>query len=423
MNKVAGDKEIQKILDEISGVKAAGQKVDSARLHPFPARMPLSLTEYIINGMTSSDAIILDPMIGSGTTMIATKKLGRSGIGFDIDPLAILMARVSTHTYNINYLNDIKEYVLFRAGKIIKKTCLPDLKKRLHVKDKNFVEYWFPSHSQKQLFALSVAINELQKGFIRDLAWVVFSSIIIAKTAGASYAMDISRSRPHKRLDKPVIAPFNIWKEKFDLIIRHLPFTKGDGFGKKIHINRGDARSLSLADDSTDFILTSPPYQNAIDYIRSHKFSLVWMGYDLGCLREIRGGMIGAERGLNSPDGLPSEVENRLSQTIVEQSKQAIIRRYLSDLGKSIKEISRVLRRDGVAILILGPTMINSKKSDAAAVASAIGQKYGLTTVGYAIRCLNTARRSLPPPSIIDEQNHMSQRMRREVLIALRKKD
>jgi hypothetical protein len=98
------------------------------------------------------------------------------------------------------------------------------------------------------------------------------------------------------------------------------------------------------------------------------------------------------------------------------------MRRYLSDIGKSLSEIGRVLYPNGLAVLVLGPTMINSKRSDAADVISRIGQKYGLVLVGQTIRSLNSVRRSLPPPAIVNKQNDMGQRMRREVLVALRKR-
>lgn len=48
---------------------------------------PLSLCEHIIKLTTySPTAIILDPFVGSGTTAVAAKKLGRNFIGIDINP-------------------------------------------------------------------------------------------------------------------------------------------------------------------------------------------------------------------------------------------------------------------------------------------------------------------------------------------------
>lgn len=48
---------------------------------------PVSLCEHIINLATfSEDAIVLDPFLGSGTTALAAKNLGRKYIGIEINP-------------------------------------------------------------------------------------------------------------------------------------------------------------------------------------------------------------------------------------------------------------------------------------------------------------------------------------------------
>lgn len=52
--------------------------------NPHPAPFPIELIERII-GATKSQ-IILDPFMGSGTTAIAARNLGRSYIGIDISP-------------------------------------------------------------------------------------------------------------------------------------------------------------------------------------------------------------------------------------------------------------------------------------------------------------------------------------------------
>ena len=67
--------------------------------------------------------------------------------------------------------------------------------------------------------------------------------------------------------------------------------------GPSTSIHAGDARNLPLKDGSVDLVLTSPPYLNAIDYMRCSKFSLVWMGHSIGGLRRIRTDSIGSEAG------------------------------------------------------------------------------------------------------------------------------
>jgi len=50
-----------------------------------PCQLPIHLLERIILMTTDEDDLVLDPFIGTGTTAVATKRLGRRFIGIDID--------------------------------------------------------------------------------------------------------------------------------------------------------------------------------------------------------------------------------------------------------------------------------------------------------------------------------------------------
>lgn len=55
---------------------------------------PLSIFEYLINISTfSENSIILDPFVGSGTALVAAKKLKRNFIGIDLNELYIEIAK------------------------------------------------------------------------------------------------------------------------------------------------------------------------------------------------------------------------------------------------------------------------------------------------------------------------------------------
>ncbi|MFH1527668.1 MAG: DNA methyltransferase [Bacteroidota bacterium] len=51
-----------------------------------PCQLPIHLLERLILMSTDESDIILDPFMGTGTTAIAAKRLGRNYIGFEIDP-------------------------------------------------------------------------------------------------------------------------------------------------------------------------------------------------------------------------------------------------------------------------------------------------------------------------------------------------
>ena len=53
---------------------------------------PLSLFKYLINLTTRKNSIVLDPFIGSGTTALACKELGRKFIGVEVNKQYINIA-------------------------------------------------------------------------------------------------------------------------------------------------------------------------------------------------------------------------------------------------------------------------------------------------------------------------------------------
>lgn len=105
---------------------------------------------------------------------------------------------------------------------------------------------------------------------------------------------------------------------------------------------------MAVRDATIDLIVTSPPYmrsnREAIDYLRAHKVSLVWMGHELSKLRALRAAAIDTMRGLYSADGLPDAVERGMLGRIKARSRGAKMRRYLSDLHAVLGETARVLR-------------------------------------------------------------------------------
>ncbi len=55
------------------------------RRDPHPCQLPIHLLERLILMTTDENDVVLDPFMGTGTTAIAAKHLGRNYIGFEID--------------------------------------------------------------------------------------------------------------------------------------------------------------------------------------------------------------------------------------------------------------------------------------------------------------------------------------------------
>ncbi|HEX9622556.1 MAG TPA: site-specific DNA-methyltransferase [Polyangiaceae bacterium] len=59
----------------------------------YPTQKPLALLQRLIEACTDPDDWVLDPYLGSGTTMSASGRLGRRSIGIDLNPEALSIAR------------------------------------------------------------------------------------------------------------------------------------------------------------------------------------------------------------------------------------------------------------------------------------------------------------------------------------------
>jgi DNA modification methylase len=74
----------------------ANNKLFAQRVERFhPTQKPVALMEWCL-GFLPDAKTILDPFMGSGTTLVACQKMGRAGIGIEIDPdyFAIACKRV-----------------------------------------------------------------------------------------------------------------------------------------------------------------------------------------------------------------------------------------------------------------------------------------------------------------------------------------
>lgn len=62
--------------------------VKGAEYQGFPTQKPVALLERIISVSSNEGDLILDPMCGCGTALVAANNLGRKWVGIDISPTA-----------------------------------------------------------------------------------------------------------------------------------------------------------------------------------------------------------------------------------------------------------------------------------------------------------------------------------------------
>ena len=67
-----------------------GRDIRDKKLHP--ATFPISLAKHVISLFTHKGELVLDPFVGSGTTLVAASDLDRNAVGFDLNPSYVKLA-------------------------------------------------------------------------------------------------------------------------------------------------------------------------------------------------------------------------------------------------------------------------------------------------------------------------------------------
>ena len=391
--------------------------------HAFAAKFPPQLPHEFILHLTEPGERVLDPMAGSGTALIEAARLGRSGIGVDLDPLAIRICAAKTTPLDreiaerlAQSIDDDARHTLSRHGDAYADKVLDSLDSVT----REFVEYWFLRDTTAELGALAKAIVRRTAPPYRVFFEVLLSSIIVTKSGGVSLARDLAHTRPHKVADKKIKNAVDAFKAKAVRSIRTLADL--ENFPGGAHALTGDSKRLPLGDETVDLIVTSPPYANAIDYVRAHKFSLVWLGYNIGDLARHRGRYIGAERRPDEDEELKSDTGTATFRKLRERdrARSAIVRRYFLEMTASLGEMHRVLRSGKTAIVVVGPSTIRGLAVDTALILAEIGEQIGFQLVGLKEREIDRNRRLMPISHQSDQQG-IEARMHREHVIAFLK--
>src|SRR5947209_655597 len=86
-----------------------------APIHPFPARMDPIEALRRLPKPGAHPLLVLDPMMGSGTIPVMAGIRGHSAIGFDVDPLALLIARTTARVLTVSALKAASSRVVEHA--------------------------------------------------------------------------------------------------------------------------------------------------------------------------------------------------------------------------------------------------------------------------------------------------------------------
>lgn len=371
-------------------------------LHAYAAKCPPQLVRYALSYYSSKGDTVLDPMVGSGTTLVESRLLGRHSIGYDFDPLARLIAKVKSTPISDDRVGEAFAGILRHLDKPDVGAAVPTFPNR---------DYWFEKSVLRDLTRLAEIIGSTSmETDVRNFFWVAFSSLILSKTSVAN-ARDIIHSRHHHWDHEQVPDVLGRFKTRIAKMRRHMVefshfCTKVPNISVRCEV--GDARFLRLDDDSVDLIFTSPPYATALDYTRSHFLVLPWMHRILGVTFEVYLGRapeyVGSEKGR-----FPREISIDPALGHLEKCKAVLeqlapaserlakrIHRYFVQMRLVLLQMARVLRPSRHAIVVVCPSHLRKVQIPTNEILAELANNAGLRLRREYTRTISERRRLLP---------------------------
>jgi hypothetical protein len=270
----------------------------SEYLHSFfqyPAMMvPIvqrKLIEIIIRNKPSVKEV-LDPYMGSGTSLVACMENGLNCYGQDINPLAILVTRTRTGPYYVKAIKERKETFFSRFEK--------DKSNKIEV---NFegLKKWFKDSVAVELSKIVRAIRKETRPAIRRFYWVILAEVVrlASNDRTSTFKLHIRKA---KEIEERNISPIELFKDHFesciedlnwysDLLLDANKLSKGAYIGE-VTLKLCDSKQIIYTPTGKsnffDLLVTSPPYgdnKTTVTYGQHSYLPLQWI--DLNDIHEL----------------------------------------------------------------------------------------------------------------------------------------
>lgn len=281
----------------------AARKEEVHRWYLFPHSFTGNLVDALIEEwcLDPSDQI-LDPFVGSGTTLLAAKKAGVPAQGYDLSPLAVMASKTKAASWS--------KWRLAAAWNVLREALARD---RLPSTDREYpdlVRTALPNGRLEALDAISAQIGSLQcAAEERDFFLLALIAIVPRfshAVANGGWLRWLNQGADAKHI-------VDVFSKQVDLMLADV----GDASRPKEGrwgVSLADARSLPARDSTYSAVITSPPYPNRHDYTRVFGVELMFAFQDWEENRALRYQMFHSHpegkpqrpdtEGYNAPSGL-----------------------------------------------------------------------------------------------------------------------
>ncbi len=320
-------------------------------LYYYPAKFIPQVVRYCIREYSPKGGWIVDPFAGSATVGLESFLCQRNAILLDLNPLLTHIVQLKIQVRQ----TDLDERVLHREIEALKRsqiTFLPDWSN---------IAYWYPPQILERI--------SRYWGWQRQMEPSPYKLILQAALLKASKQFSYAEHRTPKLFkSKSKLAEMERllqqdWQTLLDDLIARTAFDALERVRQLAHLTQGyDSQIIAYGGvDSTEFrwqeqypmdcVLTSPPYLQAQEYIRTSKLDLYWLGYnedDIKRLSKLEIPYRRADRIIETP------TLNGIREQITRADLRALLDAYFCYTLRAIENAARTLRPQGYACIFVG---------------------------------------------------------------------
>lgn len=332
--------------------------------YTYPAKFIPQLAARLIKEHSNENDIVIDPFMGSGTTVVEAIVNNRIGIGTDINNIAYLLAKVKTTPIKTAELLQEYSKIEFDLQSRLNGQYDFFLKKSLKVVPQNDrIDYWFKPEQKEKLSIIFARILEIKNNDIGNFFLIAFAQILKSCSIWLQKSVKPTRDQ-NKKTFEPLTLFLNQTKK---MIKRHYEFDKilnpkiKQNIDKYRVVECGDSRNLLCEKNKATLIVTSPPYVTSYEYADLHQLPSLWFGY-LSELAEFRKKFIGSAYKDRGKIDLKSSLAEEIVTQLGENKKGREVKNYFADMLETFIEMKRVLKKGGRACIVIGNTEFNGVK-------------------------------------------------------------
>lgn len=408
-----------RVIDDRWTYRDADTKEYTHCYHAYPAMMIPQVARALINEYAPEGKLefLMDPYMGSGTSLVEASLKGINSVGTDINPLARLMSKVKTTHYDVAEVKSQLSEIMFQC----------EYYDESKVTNRDFERisnygYWY---SDEVLLKLSF-LEDLIKRYADDSDFYRLILAEIVREVSFTRNGEFKRFRMSEdRIKDYNPDPFALFKKKAARNIGGLETFNADAGKSEVLIcdfnsTYGIPRDI-VPIGSVDMVVTSPPYgdsRTTVAYGQFSRWANEWFGYSEA--KNLDNLLMGGAR-CRQVDFISHELDAVLNEIrSLDEKRYWEVISFLNDYSHSMVNVAQSIRDGGVACYVVGDRRVKGVQIPLDYFTAEIFEQNGFHHITTIVREIPNKRMPSKTSPTNERGNHV-QTMSNEYIVIMKK--